>query len=303
MKRILFILIVVPLLFGACRRPKTIPDNVLEAIVTEVFVSNAVVQGRYIPLNIDTLEIYQPIFDRYGYTPGDMLYTIDELSKRKSVRFTDILDNAIAAIERQSGRYDSLVMERDTIHARLTRRYREVVYTDTLHRFTRSADARNFEIRISIDPARYEIEYLYRIDSTDKNPYLQYSHHTLDSAGNRGNTNSRTLQRSQDFRRQQMSVTVEDPRFGELVVNPIRVLRDGEYRTNAAFDSLRITRYPLPEEASRRFHREILLLDSLVPKPLRHEKPFPEDYVTLRPDTTGIEAGRDTVVRPAGPPR
>lgn len=303
MKQTLICLLLFATAFASCNRPRTIPDDKLEAIVEEVFLSNAYQQGRYMPMRLDSLDIYRPIFQRYGYKPADMLHTINSLTKRKSVRFSDILGNVITRLENRSNRYDSLVMLRDTIDARIAERYKEVIYTDSLHRFTRFEDAAKFEIRVPLGTGRYKLGFVYQVDTTDRNIYIQYSQHTLDSLQRRNNTLTRTLSKHPKPQREELAFTVTDRAVRELVINPVRIPSEKPQKTNITFDSLQIIRYPLIEEGRDRYLRDMLRYDSvMIPLYLNREL-HAKDYVTLRPDTAGIRAAGDSVVRSVGSSR
>lgn len=291
------------MVFAACNRPRTIPDDKLEAIVTEVFLSNAFYQGHYTQINLDSMELYRPIFEKYGYTPQDMLYTIDGLSRRKSIRFTDIMDNAIAAIERDSRRYDSLVAIRDTIDARIAERFRKVVHTDTLHHITSFKAAKAFEIRVPLERGRYTVEFVYKVDSTDKNAYIQYYQYTLDTMNIRNNTITRTYSRLPDFKRENITFTIDDPKIKELVINPVRIPSEEARVTNVSFDSLRITRYLLVAEGRDSLLRQIFDYNRELLNEMPDDKPAAKDYVTLRPHAARVDTGSDTLVRSAGQAR
>lgn len=84
MKRIFRISLCAFLLLAgaACTRHKIIPDEKLAQIFHDAFLTNAYIGD--VRVNIDSLNIYEPIFARYGYTTRDVYYTIGNFSKRKS---------------------------------------------------------------------------------------------------------------------------------------------------------------------------------------------------------------------------
>ena len=79
MKRIFRISLCAFLLLAgaACTRHKIIPDEKLAQIFHDAFLTNAYIGD--VRVNIDSLNIYEPIFARYGYTTRDVYYTIREL--------------------------------------------------------------------------------------------------------------------------------------------------------------------------------------------------------------------------------
>ena len=81
MKRIVRISLCMFLLVlaGACARHKIIPDRKLAQIFHDAFLANAYIGSEQV--DIDSLNIYEPIFADYGYTTEDVYYTIGNSSK------------------------------------------------------------------------------------------------------------------------------------------------------------------------------------------------------------------------------
>ena len=81
MKRVITILLVAAALAATgCRRYKVIPDRTLGQIFHDAMLTNAYVDNQGV--NVDSLNIYEPIFARYGYTTEDVRYTLEEFSSR-----------------------------------------------------------------------------------------------------------------------------------------------------------------------------------------------------------------------------
>ena len=83
----------------ACARHKIIPDDTLAKIFHDAFLTNAYLDHENI--EADTLNFYEPIFQKYGYTIEDVRFTIGNFSKRKSARLGDVVEVAIAQLEKQ----------------------------------------------------------------------------------------------------------------------------------------------------------------------------------------------------------
>ncbi len=90
---------IVALLLAGCTQRAIIPDSELVQIFRDAFVVNAYTSEQKISL--DSLNIYEPIFESYGYTTQDVQYTIGNFSKRKSARLSDIVEGAIKILERE----------------------------------------------------------------------------------------------------------------------------------------------------------------------------------------------------------
>ena len=130
MKRILFLLLV--LSAAACSRPRIIPDEQLAAIFRDAYLTNAYVSREQI--DTDSLKLYEPVFDRYGYTAEDVYYTIGNFSRRKSARLSDVVERAIVLLDTEGARYDHEVAVLDTIDRVARRTVTRTLRTDTLLR-------------------------------------------------------------------------------------------------------------------------------------------------------------------------
>jgi len=132
------LILILALASCACNRSRNIPDDELVAITRDIFLSNAFRESLLsgIPMT-DSVDIYTPIFEKYGYEPEDFNYTVRNLSKRKSVRFTDIIDEVTASLAREDSLLQKRVALLDTIDRRIDERYRQTVYEDSSRRVVR----------------------------------------------------------------------------------------------------------------------------------------------------------------------
>ncbi len=172
MKR--FIYIVVSGLLLACSGYKIIPDDELALIFHDAFLSNAFLQKQGV--RPDSVNVYEPIFARYGYTTADVQYTIGNFSKRKSARLSDVVEQAIGLLEAEAGHYGREVAILDTIDNIARRTFRRTLLSDSLVRVTRLRDtARLHFVLGDIRPGDYTIAFDYLVDSLDENPQLRSS--------------------------------------------------------------------------------------------------------------------------------
>ena len=134
--RRLFCLLAALLVFAACDKPKNIPDDKLTAIVGDLFLANAYwdIHGDYRFIR-DSIDIYSPIFEQYGFTPKDFMFTIENLSKRKSVKFTDILQAALDTLQAGGRPWFDAIARRDSVNKIAAELFKKQVYFDsaTLH--------------------------------------------------------------------------------------------------------------------------------------------------------------------------
>ncbi len=170
MKRLLetAVTVLTALLVATCAREKIIPDKTLALIFHDAFLTNAYISNRNIPT--DSLDIYEPIFEKYGYTSEDVQHTIGNFSKRKSARLGDVVEQAIKMLEDEGMVYERETSVLDTIDNIARRTFTRTVYSDTLIRVGRLRDTSRLHITVEdIRAGEYKISYAYQLDSLDDN--------------------------------------------------------------------------------------------------------------------------------------
>lgn len=172
MKRyVSLLLLALVTLTTACKRTTIIPDEELAMIFRDAFLTNAYIDHKGV--RIDSLNLYTPIFDHYGYTTEDVQLTIGNFSKRKSARLSDVVERAIQLLEKEGLEYDRQVAVLDTIRDVAVRHSERIVLQDTLIRVRALKDTARLHFTIPAEEGEYSIEYYSRIDSLDKNKRLQ----------------------------------------------------------------------------------------------------------------------------------
>ncbi len=169
MKRYIYLYIMLPMVtLVGCSRNIVISDGELAQIFSDAFLVNA-----YIIVNdmkLDSLNIYEPVFERYGYTTEDVQYTIGNFSKRKSARLGNVVERAIAILEEKGSQFDREIAIVDTVSA-ITRRMqrRDVYYRDEVF-IDSQRDTINMLVTIpDIKPGDYILTFDYLVDSLDQN--------------------------------------------------------------------------------------------------------------------------------------
>ena len=127
MKRVFVIALTAAIaLLGSCSRYKIIPEKELAAIFHDAMLINAYVGLESI--NIDSLNIYEPIFEKYGYSTGDIRYTITSFSRRKNARLGDVAEYMIKQFELESHALKQEVSKLDTINNVADRRFHTTIF-------------------------------------------------------------------------------------------------------------------------------------------------------------------------------
>lgn len=174
MKKVVFyIALVVSLISMGCNKPKVIPDDVLGKIFHDAMLTNSYINN--VLVKADSLNIYEPILESYGYTPEDLQNTIVNFSRRKSARLSDVAEHMILLLEREAMILERQVSVLDTINNVARRRFTEVLVMDTVVKATTKADSMllRFEAPV-IGTGDYRIECHYTLDSLDKTKGRRY---------------------------------------------------------------------------------------------------------------------------------
>lgn len=151
----------------ACSHHKIIPDSELALIFHDAFLANAYLGGRDVVA--DSLNVYEPIFARYGYSTRDVQYTIGNFSKRKSARLGNVVEQAIDLLEAEGKAYDREVAILDTIDNVALRTARRTLHADSLIRVRSLADTARLRFVFDVEPGDYDVRASYLIDSLDRN--------------------------------------------------------------------------------------------------------------------------------------
>ena len=98
MKRFLHIVLVL-LLAVACRGPRVIPKDTMTDIYTDMFLADQMVRDADIPrAQMDTMLLYEAVFEKYGYDTEDYLYSLRYYLKDPE-RFGKVFENVSKRLE------------------------------------------------------------------------------------------------------------------------------------------------------------------------------------------------------------
>lgn len=166
---ILLLSAVVTLLAGVgCQRQREIPDEDLIKIFHDAYLANAYIGESGI--NEDSLYLYEPIFERYGYTVKDMQHTLKTFSERKSALLSDLMNRVSDQLQAEAKLEARKIVVLDTIDNVARRKYTRTVYEDSLIRVKRLRDTNDLRIKIKdLTTGDYTISFAYYIDTLDEN--------------------------------------------------------------------------------------------------------------------------------------
>lgn len=244
----------------SCSRPKTIPDDKLSNIFRDMFLVDAYADRYRITADImllDSLDLYGPIFEKYGYTAQDFSHTLNEFTKRKSVRLRDILDGAIAKLDDQYKAYLKTRRYLDFVDSAAMVLTRREIYVDSLITLKKLSDTTRLIINLPAENGQYTIEYYYTLDSIDRNRGFQNTFALVNDRGQK--LNHRTLRMNAASERTQQTLTLDSSEFADSLmirfagITPDRI-NEKRTKPNLTIDSLVISHTPPIEQA-----REVLL--------------------------------------------
>ena len=166
-----------------CKGPKEIPDEDLINIFHDAYLANAYIGEAEI--FDDSLMLYEPIFERYGYTVEDMHHTINTFSERKSALISDLVREVNHRLEQEWRQEQRRVVILDTLDNIAKRAYTRTVYADSLIHVNTLRDTSNLRITIGdIIEAEYTVSFDYYIDTIDENRNSRIEIYALRNDGN-----------------------------------------------------------------------------------------------------------------------
>ncbi|MBO7331053.1 MAG: DUF4296 domain-containing protein, partial [Alistipes sp.] len=131
----------------ACNRPQMISNKELAEIFHDAMLVNAYIQHNR-QVELDSMNIYEPILAKYGYTKEDMHYTLNKISRQKSASLGNVADYMINTLTAESDVLAEKVAKLDTIDNVARRRYEQVLLRDTAIVATTEADSTKLQITV-----------------------------------------------------------------------------------------------------------------------------------------------------------
>lgn len=113
MRRSLLFMLSLSFFLGSCSGKKIIPATELADIYSEMYLVDQSVQKnrRTKPLS-DTVKIYEPVLEKYGYTVEDYYSTLSVYLKRPD-KFEEIFDLSISNLEARKTALENKISEKE----------------------------------------------------------------------------------------------------------------------------------------------------------------------------------------------
>lgn len=247
------------LLIVACNKPKEVPDKILGQIFHDAMLVNAYL-NMHNDFKLDSLNIYEPIFAEYGYTTEDVQYTINNFSRRKSIRLSDVAEYMISLLEQESSALADQVNRQDTIENVAARRFTRTILSDTTIVIAKDEDSVRMRYRLgNISPGFYTISGSYTLDSLDREPNRRmYIYFEREDSTRRAVVNG-TLQRRRELTfNQEHTITEADSTIESLVIDFFHYAREPKKRKVPlmTIHNVKVTYRPPIEECVEMLFRE-----------------------------------------------
>ena len=122
MKRFLHIVLVL-VTVAACQNPRIIPKDTLTDIYEDMFFADQLVRERNLPQpQMDTLLVYEAVFNKYGYNTDDYLNSVRYYLKDPE-RFAKVFDEVNRRLEAKVKDLDRLIEFRQRLDERRAETY------------------------------------------------------------------------------------------------------------------------------------------------------------------------------------
>ena len=118
MKRVLHIVLVL-LAAVACRGPRVIPKDTLTDIYTDMFIADQMVREENIPrARMDTMLLYEAVFQKYGYDTDDYLHSVRYYLKDPE-RFVKVFENVAKRMQDEVDALDKIIEHQNWVASRM----------------------------------------------------------------------------------------------------------------------------------------------------------------------------------------
>ena len=273
-KRIIGVLLLASMvgLSISCSRKRVLSEEELGDVFHDIFLVNSYASPESRRIQLDSLNIYEPIFREKGYTIEDIQNTLADISRRKSAHLSDVLEKAIAKLVKEDAFYTKEVAVLDTIEQVACRRFTHTVFADSLIRVRQLKDTTRLQMEFDVQAGEYNLTLDYLIDSLDKNVQGIYGSVWLsDDRGRLSNNYNMVLRRNykEHFKRR----FITDASHRKLHVNFMHFRTKDARRPSITVSNMKLTYTPVKQAAVDSLYEMEMHLNFFPQTQLRlHEK-------------------------------
>ena len=104
---------------AACQGPRVIPKDTLTDIYTDMFIADQMVREENIPRpQMDTMLLYEAVFEKYGYDTDDYLNSVRFYLKDPE-RFAKVFENVAKRLQGEVDALDKIVRHQEWVASKL----------------------------------------------------------------------------------------------------------------------------------------------------------------------------------------
>lgn len=150
-------------ILAGCSGPEIIEDDDMEIIIREALITQAIQQNdislRNDTKESDSVDLYQPILERLGYTMADFNHTVRVLATRKSNPLNAILDRVVNQIDAMANSADSRYKTLLTADSIVVAAFTDTLYSsdDTI----KGTFKKNIIALKDVEPGNYSVTFNY----------------------------------------------------------------------------------------------------------------------------------------------
>ena len=104
---------------AACRGPRVIPRDKMVDIYCDMFIADQQVRAEGLPPKaMDTLLVYEAVFEKYGYDTDDYIHSLRHYLKDPE-RFAKVFEEAAERLQGQANALEPIIRHQDWVAQRM----------------------------------------------------------------------------------------------------------------------------------------------------------------------------------------
>lgn len=249
------------LVLSSCGKAKKIPDDTLQDVIKEIFMTNAYIRQNH-NYALDTVSVYEPILKRYGYRPKDLDYTLYKMSLRKSSHISEILNSVAEELEAE---YKVMTDRRDLkalIDTRTVDTYKDTLLMRDSIKISTIKELEKGNVNLDLEKGDYKILFFASVDEEDENYTYRFEYQIKNDKDSVLRSDNYYYSRG---KRQMISkdFVVADTIMKKISISLSKPMNSKIKKPQLKLDSVLITRTPALKEA--RVKVDSILLRKISP--------------------------------------
>ncbi len=245
-------------LMWACNSYKIIPDNELAQIFHDAMLVNAFITSDTKDHSTDSVNIYETIFAKYGYTVEDFHYTMDKFARRKSARLSEVAEVMVLLLDREAKELGLQVEKLDTIENVARRRFTRTLFEKENIEVKELADTAKLYFTLNnLHPGKYSVTGYYTLPKEEKvNMRRVLINWERQDSTKRQAINSAIFPRDSSSYNYQMDLDMDDVDRMTISFDHFNERKDRPKKPKMTIHSIKVEYTPTLEECVRQLFNE-----------------------------------------------